>query len=127
MLSNIREDLDEKQGVLHQLEQYVDVFLPVKVHSILSETLGACLSRRELAKLEMFEEEKYKSLNDMLLKKKPLTINENMKKISRDLVDFTQKFTMYSKKTSQKQASKRRALKPDKTLTSGATHTISSG
>lgn len=89
--------------MLQQFEQYVDVFLPIKVHSILSETLGACLSRRELTKLDMFEEEKYKSLNDTLLKKRPTSINDNMMQLSRDLVDFTQKFSMYSKKGSQKQ------------------------
>lgn len=100
--------------------------MPIKMQTILSETMGAVLNRQSLNKLDVYEQEKYKSLNDSLLNSNALSVQDNMAILSREMVDYTQKFTLFSKKASHKQKFlsskiKKSAMPEQQTMSGGDT------
>lgn len=107
VLEKVKASLDDKENTIMNTERYVDVYMPIKMQIIMSETLGSVFSRQQLQRLDAFENEKFKQLNDNLLDAETVTLETNMKKLSRKLVDYTQKFTLFSKKASQKKQSRR--------------------
>ena len=60
IIKKIQIDLDGKENKIKTLERFIDLFVPIRIQSQLSETLGAVLTRPFLNKLEAFEQEKYK-------------------------------------------------------------------
>jgi len=107
VLEKVKASLDDKENTIMNTERYVDVYMPIKMQIIMSETLGSVFSRQQLQRLDAFENEKFKQLNDNLLDAETVTLETNMKKLSRKLVDYTQKFTLFSKKASHKKQSRR--------------------
>ena len=67
-LKVITTDLDKKQNKIQTVEQFIDRYIPIRIQSQISETLGAVLTRQLLTKLEHYEQAKYKFT--MLSKKK---------------------------------------------------------
>ena len=64
------------------MERFIDLFVPIRIQSQLSETLGAVLTRPFLNKLEAFEQEKYKQLNEEVLKvDKHHSLDESIKNL----------------------------------------------
>lgn len=64
------------------------------------------LTRQFLTKLEHYEQEKFKELNESVLDDAVASLDEGMKAMVNDLVGYTQKFTMLSQKKSQLTAAK---------------------
>ena len=83
------------------MEQFIDRYIPIRIQSQISETLGAVLTRQLLTKLEHYEQAKYKELNEAVLNDAQASLDQGMKDMVNELVDYTQKFTMLSKKKSQ--------------------------
>ena len=64
------------------------------------------LTRQFLTKLEHYEQEKFKELNESVLDDAVASLDAGMKAMVNDLVGYTQKFTMLSQKKSQTTAAK---------------------
>ena len=62
-----KQNLDQKEVKLRSVERFVNLFLPIRCQTQISETLGACLPRQALAKLDNYEQEKFVQLNDAVL------------------------------------------------------------
>jgi hypothetical protein len=67
IIRKIQENLDFKENKIGSLERFVEFYIPITIQSQLSETLSVILSRQNLNKLEAFEQEKFKQLNENVL------------------------------------------------------------
>jgi len=67
IIRKIQENLDFKENKIGSLERFVEFYIPITIQSQLSETLSVILSRQKLNKLEAFEQEKFKQLNENVL------------------------------------------------------------
>ena len=67
IIRKIQENLDFKENKIGSLERFVEFYIPISIQSQLSETLSVILSRQKLNKLEAFEQEKFKQLNENVL------------------------------------------------------------
>ena len=54
-MDKINLDLDTKESKIRTLEQFIDRYIPIRVQSQISETLGAVLSRQYLNRLDVYE------------------------------------------------------------------------
>lgn len=79
------------------IEDYIKKFMQVEIQNTISETLGSCLPRRYLNKLEFFEVQKYNDLNvKAFFDKNNSTVDGLMSHLTEALVAKTQKFTKLS-------------------------------
>lgn len=60
-------ELDEKTNQFNTVENFVEKYIPIRIQSQISETLGSFLPRSQLNKLENFEMEKFNELNLKIL------------------------------------------------------------
>ena len=72
------------------------------------------LTRQFLTKLEHYEQEKFKELNESVLDDAVASLDAGMKAMVNDLVGYTQKFTMLSQKKSQTTAAKHEHIPHEK-------------
>lgn len=77
-INKINQDLDKKEAKIMTIESFIDRFIPIRIQSQISESLGSCLPRRYLNKFDVFEYEKFKKLNDDVLKNSDIQIMEKM-------------------------------------------------
>ncbi len=60
-------ELDEKTNQFNTVENFVEKYIPIRIQSQISETLGQVLPRSQLNKLENYEMEKFNELNLKIL------------------------------------------------------------
>lgn len=60
-------ELDEKTNQFNTVENFVEKYIPIRIQSQISETLGQVLPRSQLNKLENYEMEKFNELNMKIL------------------------------------------------------------
>ena len=104
IMDKIKNNIDAKENKLQTIERFIEKYIPITIQSQISETLGAVLTRPFLNKLEHFEQEKFKTLNEDVLSDNAIGLNNEMKALLEDLVNFTQKFTLFSQKKSSQAA-----------------------
>ena len=66
-ITSMQKDLDEKTNQFNTVENFVEKYIPIRIQSQISETLGCILTRAQLNKLENFEMEKFQMLNSVIL------------------------------------------------------------
>ena len=54
---------DDQEFHIRTMERFIDKYIPIRIQSQISETLGAVLDRKYLNKLENFEKCQYNKLN----------------------------------------------------------------
>lgn len=60
-------ELDQKTNQFNTVENFVEKYIPIRIQSQISETLGQVLPRAQLNKLENYEMEKFNELNMKIL------------------------------------------------------------
>lgn len=55
----MQKEIDEKTNQFNTVENFVEKYIPIRIQSQISETLGAILNRAQMNKLENFEMEKF--------------------------------------------------------------------
>ena len=66
-MGKINQELDEKTNQFNTVENFVEKYIPLRIQSQISETLGAVLQSSLLNKLENYEMEKFAQLNQIIL------------------------------------------------------------
>jgi uncharacterized protein YlxP (DUF503 family) len=75
LIDKIHADLDKKESKLQTVERFIDRYVPIRIQSQISETLGSILSQNMLAKLEQFEHDKFQQLNEEVLRDEFITLD----------------------------------------------------
>lgn len=60
-------EMDQKTNQFNTVENFVEKYIPIRIQSQISETLGQVLPRAQLNKLENYEMEKFNELNMKIL------------------------------------------------------------
>ena len=80
------------------MEHFIDKYIPIRVQQLIGETLTAVATQGQLTKLQNFEMEKYKKLNeDVLDDETHPELIDLMRKLAADLQDIMNKFRMIAK------------------------------
>ena len=63
----IHKDQDIQLNKIKSMEHFIDKYIPIRVQQLIGETLTAVATQGQLTKLQNFEMEKYKKLNEDVL------------------------------------------------------------
>ena len=94
----VHNDLDAHLNKIKTMEHFIDKYIPIRVQQLISETIAAIASHSQAQRMQNFEMEKFKRLNEDLLKDetKPELI-DLMTKIGEDLEETVQRFKKIAK------------------------------
>ena len=67
MFEDINDQIDVQKNKLMTMEHFIDKYIPIRIQQQIGETLNTVGTRTILQKLENFEMEKYKNLNEVVL------------------------------------------------------------
>lgn len=67
ILDSLLDRQDENKNRLTTMEHFIDKYVPIRMQQQIGETLEAVINRTMIVKLESFEMQKYKSLNEDVL------------------------------------------------------------
>ena len=73
------------------VERFIDKYVPLRVQSMISETLNSTLNSHQLNRLEQFELEKFAELNEDVLSESQTNMPEEMKKLLEKLIEIDKK------------------------------------
>ena len=108
-LDIVNADLDKKANQIGNLEHFIDKYVPIRIQQAIGETLKTVLTRNQQNKLENFEMEKYKKLNEDVLDDEVRTeLITVTRKIVADLEELIEKFRKIAKSKGYKYDVKKR-------------------
>jgi len=87
----INEIIDELKNKNMTVERFIDKYVPLRVQSMISETLNSTLNSHQLNRLEQFELEKFAELNEDVLSESQTNMPEEMKKLLEKLIEIDKK------------------------------------
>jgi len=94
----INKDLDVQLNKIKSMEHFIDKYIPIRVQQLIGETFSAIVSQTQLQRLQNFEMEKYKKLNeDVLDDETHPELIDLMHRIAADLKDIMNKFKAVAK------------------------------
>ena len=95
---SVHDDLDNHLNKIKTMEHFIDKYIPIRVQQLISETISAIASHTQAQRMQNFEMEKFKRLNEDLLKDetKPELI-DLMGRIGDELEETVQKFKKIAK------------------------------
>jgi hypothetical protein len=67
MLDRLFGEMDGNKNKMMTMEHFIDKYVPIRIQQQIGETLEAVGGRSIIQKLETFEMEKYKNLNEEVL------------------------------------------------------------
>ena len=94
----INKDIDILLNKTKTMEHFIDKYIPIRIQKLISETAAAISSPSQLTRLQNFEMEKFKRLNeDLLNDEQHPELIDLMRALANDLDETIQKFKAIAK------------------------------
>ena len=80
------------------MEHFIDKYIPIRVQRLIGDTISAIGSKSQLTRMQNFEMEKYKKLNEEVLEDEGHPeLHDIMTKVAEELTETVQKFKAVAK------------------------------